>query len=213
MTARLLALGVVICAAGLALAACTAADDPVATTALGSVAPVAVSAPVAATGQRSTEAAPVPHMSTAFKFPTVYHHLYAVLYVESHAPNWPIAWAVRQLAGLDITVHYGPCRAYAGCARVYEVHAGQAANPGMTRFNADGSAIVEPVVTHLNDDATYLSEHMRQQVACHEVATDLGLMYRYRAASGLDSCLYWRVSDRAAVHISAADRSKINATY
>ncbi len=212
MTARLLALGVLISAAGLALAACTTAD-PVATTALGSVAPVAVSAPVAATGQRSTEAAPLPDMSTAFKFPRVYHHLYAVLYVESHAPNWPIAWAVRQLAGLDITVHYGPCQAYAGCARVYEVHAGQAANPGMTRFNADGSLIVEPVVTHLNDDATYLSEHMREQVVCHEVATGLGLMYRYHDASGLGSCLYWQVSDRAAVHISAADRSKINAVY
>ncbi len=143
----------------------------------------------------------------------VFHHKYHVVYVESHAPSFPIKWAVEtiRLMQPQIDVHYGACHSGAGCAKVYQIHRGRHVSPGLTYFRWYSSLeLLEPVITKFDLDYPWTS-HDRYQAACHEVLRELGIDYTWPTYQG--SCMYRYLSNKANIHPAWADIYKLRQVY
>jgi hypothetical protein len=135
----------------------------------------------------------------------VYRHAHRVVYIESHAPSFPMSWAVQvwRNAHTDVDVRYGACRSGAGCAKVSQMHRGRHTWPATTYYAVyiGTNILAEPVVSKFDLDYPW-TWHDRYQAACHEVGRDLGLEYLHYS---LTSCMYSYLDSRAALHPNATD--------
>jgi len=142
----------------------------------------------------------------------VFHHPYSVVYIENHAPSFPVEWAVQIMRAQhpDVTVYYGNCRSNAGCAKVYQMHRGRHTQPAMTYwyYHSDGS-FVEPVITKYDLDYPW-TLHDRYQGACHELQRELGLE---GSAAVLTTCRYASLNGAASIYPNATDIRLINEVY
>jgi hypothetical protein len=143
-----------------------------------------------------------------------YHHGYHTVYIESHAPSFPIQWAVEQVRLMhpDVDVHYGACRSGAGCAKVYQAHRGGAGWPSATYYKwySGTTRLFEPVKTYFDLDWSHWTWHHRYQAACHEVLRDLGFEGRRYS---LSSCTYQYLDNRASIRPDRWDISNLNSVY
>jgi hypothetical protein len=144
----------------------------------------------------------------------VYHHKSHVVYIESHAPSFPLAWAVQvwRNAHTDVDVRYGACRLGAGCAKVYQMHRGRHVDPALTYYSwySGTHLFVEgTIVTKLDLDYPWTT-HDRYQTACHEVGRDLGLEYMHY---NFNSCMYSYLDGKTTLHPNATDIWWLNHVY
>lgn len=143
----------------------------------------------------------------------MFHHTYSIVYVESHAPSFPVAWAVEtvRLMHPDVSVRYGTCRTGAGCVRVWQMHRGRHTEPGMTYFGwyAGTSILAEPVTTKYDLDYPWTA-HDRYQAACHELLRGLGAEY---SAIVLNTCMYASLNGAASIRPNSTDIRNLNTVY
>jgi len=126
----------------------------------------------------------------------VFHREHRTVYVENHAPFFPVYWAVKALRAYypGVDVHYGACRTGASCSKVYQAHRARHADPGQTYFSVvyvcsggicTKTNIIGGATKTVFDLDFPWSAHDRMQATMHEVLTMVGLAYRY---------LYWQGS-------------------
>jgi hypothetical protein len=143
----------------------------------------------------------------------VFHHRDNVVYIENHAPSFPISWAVETVRAMhpDVTVRYGACRTGAGCVRVYQMHRGRHTQPALTYFSwySGTSILAEPLTTKYDLDYPWTT-HDRYQAACHEVLRGLGVEY---SSFMLNTCMYESLTGSASIRPSSTDIHNLNSVY
>ena len=119
------------------------------------------------------------------------------MYVENHAPGWPVQAAVAAWRSAGVSrVHYGRCRSGAKCVRVRaEPIPGKVA--GETAYF--GGAITL-------DSSEDWSAAERRQLVIHELGHALGARHNNAVSGGVWSCMNAHVQHhRIACRITAAD--------
>lgn len=142
----------------------------------------------------------------------VLHHKYHVVYVESHAPSFPVQSRVNYLRLMQpgVDVRYGACRSGAGCVKVYQMHRGRHTSPGMTYFGIyPDLSLVEPVVTRYDLDYPW-TDHDRKQAACHEVLRGLGIGY---VTSSYSTCMHASLNGGASSEPAWEDIYNLRGVY
>ncbi len=144
----------------------------------------------------------------------IFHREHRTVYVENHAPSFPVYWAVKALRAYypGVDVHYGACRTGASCSKVYQAHRGRHTDPGLTYFGVySGSHVMAGATKTVFDLDFPWSSHDRYQASMHEVLTMVGLAYRYLYWQG--SALYMYLSGGCAYRPAWRDIYNLRKVY